>query len=1575
MLRRSLPLLFLLFSIDSVAQVAGDFGCRTNLSVPGPVRREGVSELLADLVLRCSGGSASVSANLTLIVSYDGFVPRYLLGELEPLLLVDEPHSQANPSRRLTLCETASASNCNVYKTTAASSNGVSFSNVRLQQPGPDATVTLRVVNLRVDATKIPPPNTVTANATLIGIGGNSVSVPALLGVVQRGVTVSAEALAEVSACQATNAALATNQIGAADSGPHLLVSFYEGFPSAFRAKNIAQRQAPLNAYPADLNQNSPGYPYLTETGFFNGAASDPAAPVPALPSTPPFPSPAGQFGSALSGTRLYVRFRGVPAGMRLFAPANAVGAKLVNPWTAEGESSYTPIGNAGTGSAPIPVYGTDAVAVYEIVTTDPTQTESYHIPFTVASASGISGPMPSVSAGFGPVDASAFPRFDPAQLTAVPSLRSGPCGQAYPVMTFSGADSIPRGTGNYVNLSVRNAGNISGPLTVSVALPEEFTSQLLVFGWICEHPALRTVRCTTTGAIAPGASAQRLEFYLIHGSGSVDISEIRASASNGESASWKIYTVPLQTYTVTTTPPGLRVVVDGIEYLSPRTFEAAFSGSRTISMPSPQRTSDGTEVYFQSWSDSGAQTHTVSYNAGTSTATASAASTQCNIGTSEAANGMRRAGRAELVNDIVLSCFGGTPTPNGSPVPKIDIVVSANVPITSRLGYYSSYSEALLIADEPHSLTHPSIPLLACGGFGTPDDGQGSCSLNGAGAATYSGSAGRPNVFQGQIIGNALVFKGVPFDPPQRGSSRVWRIVNLRVDAAALGSANYQAKVALAITPGGVALNKNEIAVANAPDFDFSVRPALRSLSACGAANPALVADSRAALESGGQNGAQLSFVLTEGGGSTFRVKNYSFFGISSILPYPENISQNIPGIAYYTETGFFAGSAIQAVPSYLTQPPPLTLPFPTFPSTRGLNLVGYADSGTLLTVEYSGIPPGVKIFARVKQKHPFSDRLIFSLLPGLAGGATDYVEREVSQGKATVIYEPLAADDPFTIDSAEFLAALAFPSNAGDGTIQVRVGFSSATSLANPRFVTAGIAQHVLTIQPCVIHTNPAVDVGISTVATSAPGALPKTYAITVSNNLGTTSGTTSVAVYAAPPMTLGGPGWTCLASTCSRNDALVAGSAYPPIALALPSNSGSFDATVTANADSTTYNNSARIDSGTESGGPFRYIPVAPCRIVDTRNANGTFGGPALGARAVRDIPIPAGACNIPASARAYALNVTVVPRGTLGYLSIWPTGSQQPGVSTLNSLDGRVKANAAIVPAGNGGSIAVYATDATGLIVDINGYFTDPGETAALQYYPMAPCRVIDTRNAAGLLGGPSLARLVPRTVPVLSSACPIPASAKAYSMNATVVPRGPFGYLTLWPTGSAQPSVSTLNAVTGAVTANAAIVPAGTNGSVDAFGSDNADLLLDVTGYFAPPGSAGGRSFHSMTPCRVLDTRLLPNGPFAGPAQAAGATRAYPLSSNPCLQGAALGTGVPAAFSLNATIVPGGPVGFLTLWADGQPRPTASTLNALDGSIASNAAIVLGGGTALSIGVQAFTTDLTHLLLDINGYFR
>jgi hypothetical protein len=180
--------------------------------------------------------------------------------------------------------------------------------------------------------------------------------------------------------------------------------------------------------------------------------------------------------------------------------------------------------------------------------------------------------------------------------------------------------------------------------------------------------------------------------------------------------------------------------------------------------------------------------------------------------------------------------------------------------------------------------------------------------------------------------------------------------------------------------------------------------------------------------------------------------------------------------------------------------------------------------------------------------------------------------------------------------------------------------------------------------------------------------------------------------------------------------------------------------------------------------------------------------------------------------------------------LGYLTVWPEGEAKPMVSTLNDAAGTIVANAAIVAAGTGNGIAVYPNNTTDLVIDINGYFA-PAATGGLSLYTLAPCRVLDTRKSTGAFGG-ELA------IVVAGSTCAPPGNAQAYVFNATVIPPGPMGYLTLWPAPQPQPVVSTLNAQDGAIASNMAIVP-NMDGVTGAYVNDTTQLVLDMNAYFAP----------------------------------------------------------------------------------------------------------------------------------------
>ena len=512
-----------------------------------------------------------------------------------------------------------------------------------------------------------------------------------------------------------------------------------------------------------------------------------------------------------------------------------------------------------------------------------------------------------------------------------------------------------------------------------------------------------------------------------------------------------------------------------------------------------------------------------------------------------------------------------------------------------------------------------------------------------------------------------------------------------------------------------------------------------------------------------------------------------------------------------------------------------------------------------------------------------------------------------------------------------------------AGAGTVSVIDGATNSTTLVPVGLYPNALAVNLMTNQIYVVNaadgTVTVIDGATNFTQTTAVGSSPGLVAVDpvidkiyVSNDLayggltvidGATGSTTTVAVLGNPyALAVDPANHRVYTGNLTDNTVAVIAVAWAPTAL--------------------------------------QFVPATPCRVVDTRNPNGQFGGPAIGGGNFRDFIVPDNlSCGIPATAAAYSLNVAVVPHGGLGYLTMWPTGEDQPVVSTLNSLDGRVKANAAIVPAGVNGAVRIYASNTTDVVLDIDGYFVAAPDPSAYAFFPLTPCRVADTRSTIGPLGGPYLSGSQQRNFPVLAaSSCGIANSAIAYSLNFAVIPRlgRPLGYLTVWPTGQSRPLVSTLNAPTGTVTANAALVPAGQAGEISVYPSQDTDLVIDINGYFAAAG-AGGLSLYSTSPCRVLDTRQR-SGAFRGELT-------VDVVDSPC--------GVPAtaqAYVFNATVVPIGPLGYLTLWPDGQPRPLASTLNAADGAITSNLAIVPTNNGS----IDAYASGLTQLLLDISSYF-
>ena len=88
----------------------------------------------------------------------------------------------------------------------------------------------------------------------------------------------------------------------------------------------------------------------------------------------------------------------------------------------------------------------------------------------------------------------------------------------------------------------------------------------------------------------------------------------------------------------------------------------------------------------------------------------------------------------------------------------------------------------------------------------------------------------------------------------------------------------------------------------------------------------------------------------------------------------------------------------------------------------------------------------------------------------------------------------------------------------------------------------------------------------------------------------------------------------------------------------------------------------------------------------------------------------------------------------------------------------------------------GAVSVYVSDTTNVVLDIDGYF-EPASGSTLAFYPLTPCRVADTRKTTGDWAGRTLLQNSVIFRCWMRTACNIPDTAQAYSLNFTAIPRG------------------------------------------------------------------------------------------------------------------------------------------------------------------------------------------------------
>lgn len=375
---------------------------------------------------------------------------------------------------------------------------------------------------------------------------------------------------------------------------------------------------------------------------------------------------------------------------------------------------------------------------------------------------------------------------------------------------------------------------------------------------------------------------------------------------------------------------------------------------------------------------------------------------------------------------------------------------------------------------------------------------------------------------------------------------------------------------------------------------------------------------------------------------------------------------------------------------------------------------------------------------------------------------------------------------------------------------------------------------------------------------------------------------------------------------------------------------------------------------------------FVAIGSTRLLDTRVGLG-LSGPLVSHRA-RTVQV-AGVAGVPADATAVTVNATLVDQSAAGYLSLTPSPQDDPTTSTLNAPRGDIRANGATVPLGPGGTLSLTfggpPGSTTDVALDVTGAYVPTGGS---RFVPLAPTRILDTRQNLGLVGRSTAT--VPRTLKV-GGVAGVPNGATAVAVNLTVTGQTAAGYLSLTtaaPAAGTGPQTSTLNFPTGEVRANNAIVALAKDGTIaityEAAAGASTDVVLDVTGAYGG-GGGSGLTFTPLTPTRFVDTR-----------ENLGLSYDFVSGRARTMVVAGL-AGLPKTATtavVNLTTAGATNAGFLSLTSAPAAVPETSTLNFPGPDIRANGAVVPLTGGALSITYSALVDSHDSVVLDVLGYF-
>ena len=344
--------------------------------------------------------------------------------------------------------------------------------------------------------------------------------------------------------------------------------------------------------------------------------------------------------------------------------------------------------------------------------------------------------------------------------------------------------------------------------------------------------------------------------------------------------------------------------------------------------------------------------------------------------------------------------------------------------------------------------------------------------------------------------------------------------------------------------------------------------------------------------------------------------------------------------------------------------------------------------------------------------------------------------------------------------------------------------------------------------------------------------------------------------------------------------------------------------------------------------------------------------------------------------PASAAPETVqSYTVTATDSLGHTDAGYTGTVKftstdgaatlPANSTLTS--GSKTFSVTLVTAG---TQTVTATDT--VLSSITGTSNGATVTRVLsEYHPQSPpVRLLDSRTGNGMPHG-AVAKLragSPVTIQI-GGRNGVGLGATAVTVNAAIVYPSAAAWLFLGPNPTPSPTTFTIAFNKMDITNYGVTVALSSTGTLSATymaTSGTTDLVLDITGWFAPATTAGGETYFPITPYRALDSRI-GNG-VSKTKFKANVPRSFPIWNRGDVPTTA------RAVTGNLTAVNENYHGAVFLGPGGPSGPSA-TINFVAGQIRGNSiTVALSSTGSLTATFEAKSGKLTDLVFDVTGYY-